>query len=272
MQLGHLDKAIHEATHTLKEGRTVVQKVAAQHQLGSLYSEKAHFFYSRASETDLQSYVNASRQSANAYLEVSNIAGPIKKADKVILLVQDGLFHAGRIYYSIGSRFKSPQDLQNALPILKQFVAFADQGVFSVSAELTENVKMALTYAGLANFELGVLQIGTDKDLTDEAIVFLEQAAVIFKELIRRFPMAKDAPLWQYRTAECYSKIQQYQKAIAEYNHVISAYPGTKYADLSCVQIGKVCIVLAEEENRYLNTALDFFEKLYCKLFNRSSR
>ena len=55
------------------------------------------------------------------------------------------------------------------------------------------------------------------------------------------------------------------EAAIAEYQKIIEAYPGTKYADLGLVQIGEAYMVLADSDDAYFNDALDYFNRLWAK-------
>ena len=165
-KLGRLDYAITDAVETWKRtnenpNSTVPQKVSSQYNLGFLYFDKARSLFSNAPGTDLQPYIDVSRQSANAYFAVSKAAQPIEKADKntVIPYVQNSLFQAGQLLYSLGSGIKLPEDLHNCLPPLTQFVEYADIGIFPASQDLSNNVETALTYTGSTYFELGRLQL-----------------------------------------------------------------------------------------------------------------
>ena len=231
-KLGRLDHAIADAEDTWKRtnenpNSTVPQKVSAQYNLGFLYFDKAQSLFSNAPGTDLQPYIDASRQSANAYFAVSEAAQPIEKADKntVIPYVQNSLFQAGQLLYSLGSGIKLPEDLHNCLPPLNQFVEYADKGIFPASQDLTANVETALTYTGSTYFELGRLQLGIDNDLSEATVDYFLKAGETFKRLIKRFPSAKDAALWQYQAGESYYAAEQYETAIAEYGKVRSINP-----------------------------------------------
>ena len=55
------------------------------------------------------------------------------------------------------------------------------------------------------------------------------------------------------------------EAAIAEYQKIIDAYPGSKYADLGLVQIGEAYMILADSDDAYFNDALDYFNRLWAK-------
>ena len=55
------------------------------------------------------------------------------------------------------------------------------------------------------------------------------------------------------------------EDVIAEFQDIIKTYAGTKYADLALVQIGKAYMILADDEDKYWNDALDYFDKLWVK-------
>ena len=54
-------------------------------------------------------------------------------------------------------------------------------------------------------------------------------------------------------------------QVVAEFENIISMYNGTKYADLSLVQIGEAYMVRADNDDKYYNKALDSFDKLWSK-------
>jgi len=74
VKLGRLDDAVIEAMEALKVAKTRAQKVSAQYNLGFLYFDKARSIYSDEVGTDLQPYIDASRQAATAYFDVSEAA------------------------------------------------------------------------------------------------------------------------------------------------------------------------------------------------------
>ena len=82
-KLGRLDDALVDALATLKRtyetpNATIPQKVSAQYNLGFLHFDKAQSLFSIDVGTDLQPYIDASRQSANAYFAVGK-AAPINR-------------------------------------------------------------------------------------------------------------------------------------------------------------------------------------------------
>lgn len=271
-KLGRLDHAIADAMATWKRtnenpNSTVPQKVSAQYNLGFLYFDKAQSLFDNTPGTDLQPYIDASRQSANAYFAVSKAAQPIEKADKntVIPYVQNSLFQAGQLFYSLGSGIKLPEDLNNCLPPLMQFVEYADKGIFPASQDLTGNLETALTYTGSAYFELGRLQLGIDNGLSEAAVDLFLKAGEAFKNLVKRYPSAKDAPLWQYQAGESYYAAEKHEEAIAQYGKVRSINPNHEsapeslYAMATCYgEIGKV----AEKANDPVA-----LEQAYSKLY-----
>ena len=225
LKLGRLDDAIAEAMEALKVAKTVAQQVSAQYNLGFLHFSRANKLFSKEVGVDLRPYIEASREAAKAYFEVYNITASVERpGESIIPFIQNGLFQSGQVYYSLGSQIKLKEDpkvdLENGARALKLFVEYADKGVFPASEELTKNLETALTYIGSAHFELGRVQLGIDEEFSDAVVAYFEQAAVPFKDLVQRFPKAKDAALWQYQAGESYYAAQQYHKAIAEYDKV----------------------------------------------------
>ena len=263
VKLGRLDDAVSEAMDALKVAKTRAQKVSAQYNLGFLYFDKARSIYSDEVGTDLQPYIDASREAANAYFDVSEAAGQLKKGERLNVYVQNALFQAGQIWYSLGSGIKLPEDLQSAIPALKRFVEYNDQGLFASSAELTTNVETTLTYIGSSYFELGRMQVGIDSELTDKAVGLFEQGADGFKELVRRFPKAKDAPLWQYQAGESYYAAQKYPEAIAEYGKVRAIDPKHESASESLYAMATCYQFLSEEAGDDQDAQAQWHSKLY---------
>ena len=249
VKLGRMDDAITQAIAANEVAQTVPQKVSAQYNLGFLYFGKARELFSDKPGTDLQPYIDASRQAAGVYVEAANVA-PVDKVDNTISpFVQNALFSAGQIYYSLGTGIKLPEDLNSAVPVLKQFVDYADKGVFASSskADVSKNVQTILGYLGPTYFELGRMQLGFDDGLSEKTIEFFEQSGDVFKDLARRFPKAKDAPLWQYQAGESYFAAQQYPKAIEEYGKVRSINPQHAQAAESLAAVSTCYTYLAED-------------------------
>lgn len=232
VKLGRLDEAIAEAVSSVEglkasSAATVSQKVAALYNLGFLYSDKArtHYPENLPAGFDLRPYIDTSGLAAASFFEISKIAAPVEKADKqaVIPYVERSLFQAGQIYYSLGVLGVGPKQRENlllAIDPLTEFVKHADAGVFPVSDDLQGNVETALTYLASANFDLGRMQVGLDEDMSPQAVAYFENSVKVFKDLVKRYPNAKDAALWQYNAGEAYFTTEQYEKAITEYDKV----------------------------------------------------
>ena len=250
VELGRLDEAIVEALEALDRTKSnanasVAEKAAAQYNLGYLYSDKARSLFSNAPGTDLQPYIDASRDAAGSFFEVNTIAAPVEKADKktVIPYVQNSLFQAGQIYYSVGISVKLPQDLTSALVPLTTFVSYVDKGLFPKSDALAKNTETSLNYLAAANFELGRMQVGMDGEMSETAVNYFVTAADVFRNMVRRYPNAKDAAFWQYHVGESYFASQQFEIAIKEYekvrqvNKTHNSAPESLYAISTCAQL-----------------------------------
>ena len=250
VELGRLDEAIAEAVEardrTMANSQaTVAEKAAAQYNIGFLYSDKARSLFSTVAGTDLQPYIDASRLAASSFFEVASIAAPVEKADKqtVIPYVQNSLFQAGQIYYSVGIGVKLPQDLTSALSPLTTFVSYVDKGLFPKSDGLRKNTETALNYLAASNFELGRMQVGMDGEMSEKAVNFFLTAGDTFRDMVRRYPNANDAAFWQYHVGESHYAAQQFEKAITEYEKVRSvnkthkSAPESLYAISTCAQL-----------------------------------
>ena len=250
VELGRLGEAIAEAVETLSRTKanpnaSVAEKAAAQYNLGFLYSDKARSLFSDAPGTDLQPYIDTSDQAVKAFFEVNTIASPVEKADKttVIPYVQNSLFQAGQIAYSVGIGLKRPGPLQNALAPLTTFVSYVDKGLFPKSDSLSKNTETSLNYLAAANFELGRMQVGMDGEMSEKAISYFVAAADVFRDMVRRYPNAKDAAYWQYHVGESYFASQQFENAITEYEKVRqvnknhTSAPESLYAISTCAQL-----------------------------------
>ena len=250
VELGRLDEAIAEAEEALSRTKSnsnasVAEKAAAQYNLGFLYSDKARSLFSTEAGTELQPYIDMSRQAANAFFEVNTIATPVEKADKktVIPYVQNSLFQAGQIAYSVGIGLKRPEELMSTLAPLTTFVSYVDKGLFPKSDSLLKNTETSLNYLAAANFELGRMQVGMDGEMSEKAISFFVAAADVFRDMVRRYPNAKDAAYWQYHVGESYFASQQFENAITEYEKVRqvdknhTSAPESLYAISTCAQL-----------------------------------
>ena len=250
VELGRLDEAIREAVEAVSRlkanpNASVAEKAAAQYNLGFLYSDKARSLFSNAPGTDLQPYIDTSRIAARAFFEVNTIASPVEQADKqtVIPFVQNSLFQAGQIYYSVGIGVKLPENLTNALVPLTTFVSYVDKGLFPQSDALRKNTETSLNYLAAANFELGRMQVGMDGEMSEKAISYFVAAADVFRDMVRRYPNANDAAFWQYHVGESYYAAQQFETAIQEYEKVRQvnkdhkSAPESLYAISTCAQL-----------------------------------
>lgn len=249
VKLGRLDEAIAEARNAVAAAKgnpesTVSQKVAAQYNLGFLYSKKASTLFSSDPGTELKPYIEMSGLAAAAFFEVSKIAAPVETADKqtVIPYVQNSLFQSGQIYYSVGVGVRRRAELILAIDPLTEFVKYANAGVFPASDDLSVNVETALTYLANANFDLGRMQIAIDEEVSPRAVAFFDDSIKVFTDLVKRYPNAKDAALWQYQAGEAYFNTEQYDKAIPAYDKVRRVNkehekaPESLYAIASCYQ------------------------------------
>ena len=253
VELGRLDEAITEAVEALDRTKgskkaTVAEKAAAQYNLGFLYSDKARSLFSTEAGTDLKPYIDTSRNAASSFFEVVSIAAPVEKADKqtVIPYVQNSLFQAGQIYYSVGIGVKLPQDLTSALTPLTTFVSYADKGIFPKSEALRKNTETALNYLSASNFELGRMQVGMDGEMSEKAVSYFIAAGDVFQDMVRRYPSANDAAFWQYHVGESYYAAQQFEKAIEEYEKVRSVNKNHKSAAESLYAISTCAQLLTE--------------------------
>ena len=248
VKLGRMDDAIAQAVAARDAAQTTAQKVSAQYNLGYLYFDQARKLFSDKPGTDLQPYIDASRQAATAYVESANTAAADKIDDTVSPFVQNALFSAGQIYYSLGTGIKLPDDLNSAVPVLMQFVEYADKGLFAVSsqADVSKNVQTVLGYLAPTYYELGRMQLGFDEGFSEKTVSFFDQSATVFMDLARRFPNAAEAPFWQYQAGEAYFAGQQHLKAIEEYAKVRNINPQHAQAAESLAAIS-TCYALLEK-------------------------
>ena len=253
VELGRLDEAIIEAVEARDRTKgnsnaSVAEKAAAQYNLGFLYSDKARSLFSTKGGTDLKPYIDASRGAAAAFFEVASIAAPVEKADKqtVIPYVQNSLFQAGQIYYSVGIGVKLQEDLLSALTPLTTFVGYVDKGLFPKSDALRKNTETALNYTAAANFELGRMQVGIDGEMSEKSLSYFIAAGDIFRDMVRRYPSANDAAFWQYHVGESYYAAQQFEKAIEEYEKVRTVNKTHKSAAESLYAISTCAQLLTE--------------------------
>ena len=258
VELGRLDEAIAEAEEALNRTKanpnaSVSEKCAAQYNFGFLYSDKARSLFSNEAGTQLQPYIDASRTAGAAFFEVNTLAMPVEEAAKdavksqtVIPYVQNSLFQAGQIYYSVGIGIKLPQDLTSCLAPLTTFVDYVDKGLFPASDDLRKNTETALIYLASANFELGRMQVGMDGEMSEKAVSYFDTAADVFRSMAARYPNANDAAYWQYQVGESYYASQQYERAIEEYDKVRGVNKAHKSAAESLYAISTCSQLLSE--------------------------
>ena len=258
VELGRLNEAIAEAEESLERTKanptaSMSEKCAAQYNLGFLYSDQARSLFSNEAGTELQPYIDASRAAGTAFFEVNTLAMPVEEAAKdavksqtVIPYVQNSLFQAGQIYYSVGIGVKLDQDLRSCLAPLTTFVDYVDKGLFPASADLRKNTETALNYLASANFELGRMQVGMDGEMSEKAVSYFDDAADVFRALAKRYPNANDAAYWQYQVGESYYASQQFERAIGEYEKVRGVNSEHKSAAESLYAISTCSQLLSE--------------------------
>lgn len=258
VELGRLNEAIAEAEEALERTKanpkaSVSEKCAAQYNLGFLYSDQARALFSSEAGTDLKPYIDASRAAGAAFFEVNTLAMPVEEAAKdavksqtVIPYVQNSLFQAGQIYYSVGIGVKLDLDLRSSLAPLTTFVDYVDKGLFPASGDLRKNTETALNYLASANFELGRMQVGMDGEMSEKAVSYFDDAADVFRAMVKRYPNANDAAYWQYHVGESYYASQQFERAIDEYEKVRGVNSEHKSAAESLYAISTCSQLLSE--------------------------
>ena len=277
VELGRLSEAIAEAEEALERTKAnptapMSEKCAAQYNLGFLYSDQARALFSSETGTDLQPYIDASRAAGTAFFEVNTLAMPVEEAAKdavksqtVIPYVQNSLFQAGQIYYSVGIGVKLDQDLRSSLAPLTTFVDYVDKGLFPASADLRKNTETALNYLASANFELGRMQVGMDGEMSEKAVSYFDEAADVFRALAKRYPNANDAAFWQYQVGESYYASLQFERAIDEYEKVRGVNSEHKSAAESLYAISTCSQLLSEAAEKAGNEEAK--QRWYDRLF-----
>ena len=87
------------------------------------------------------------------------------------------------------------------------------------------------------------MQVGMDGEMSEKAVSYFVAAADVFRDMVRRYPNAKDAAYWQYHVGESYFASQQFENAITEYEKVRqvdknhSSAPESLYAISTCAQL-----------------------------------
>ena len=145
----------------------------------------------------------------------------------------DALINIGNKYYNAGS----DQELEQAERIRLYQMAI-------------ENYQTAISMTG----------IGAESKSTAQAYLNDTENALAFYEYEQATTMLNEAKL-----AKGDEQKPSIEATIAEYQKIVDAYPGTKYADLGLVQIGEAYMVLADSDDAYFNDALDFFNRLWAK-------
>lgn len=98
-------------------------------------------------------------------------------------------------------------------------------------------------------------EVATGKNLA--TFKYPRHASVAYVLATEHFDSAKTADKDMQKAA--------IERVIADFRHILSEHANTKYADLSLVQIGEAYMILADEEDKYLNDALEYFDKLWVK-------
>ena len=139
------------------------------------------------------------------------------------------------------------------------------KGIFPASQDLTGNLETALTYTGSAYFELGRLQLGIDNGLSEAAVDLFLKAGEAFRDLVKRYPSAKDAPLWQYQAGESYYAAENFETAIAEYGKVRSINPNHESAPESLYAMATCYDAIAKVAEKANDLVAQ--EESYAKLY-----
>ena len=150
-----------------------------------------------------------------------------------IPFVKYAMFQGAQVAYSL--HFKP--DLEKMIPTLELFVKYTDSGLFGnpkTDKELADFLQTSLTFLGSGYFDLA--------RYSDNDPKLFSKAADIFKDMVRRYPTAEDAARWQYQAGESYFAMQDYPKALAEYEKVQAINPqhasaaDSLYAMATCYQ------------------------------------
>ena len=98
-------------------------------------------------------------------------------------------------------------------------------------------------------------EIPTGKNLT--TFKFPRHVSDVYVRATEQFNSAKTAGKDVQKTA--------IEIAIAYFREIVTEHANTKYTDLSLAQIGEAYMILADEDDEYLNNALEYFDKLWVK-------
>ena len=136
---------------------------------------------------------------------------------------------------------------------------YYNQGVLP---DVTEEDRIRFYTMAIEQYEKALAVPGINAESKENADLFLRDtkralSADVYIQATANFDRARVAPEDQQREAV--------EKAIAGFQDIIKTYPGTKYADLSLVQIGEAYMMLAAENDEYYNDALDSFDALWSK-------
>jgi tetratricopeptide (TPR) repeat protein len=247
VNLGMLDEAIAELEKARDEavaskGASLDLKLGAQYNLALYQFQKARTFYNEEEGAYNEDYKNGSRQAIDSYLQVYNIAEEAMTAKgktisdlptDAIPFVKYALFQGAQVAYSI--HFKP--DLEKMIPALELFIKYTDQGLFGNSntdKELGGFLQDGLNFLATGYFDLARYS-NNDPQLFTKSIEF-------FKDLVKRFPNAANAAKWQYHAGEAYFAMEDYRKALAEYEKVQAINPQHEsaadalYAMATCYQ------------------------------------
>ena len=247
VNLGMLDEAIGEVQKARDEavsvkGTSLVQKLGAQYNLALYQFQRARKFYNDEEKAYNEEYRNGSRESIDSYMQVYTMAEDAMKAKgktisdlpkDAIPFVKYAMFQGAQVAYSL--HFKP--DLEKMIPTLELFVKYTDSGLFGnpkTDKELADFLQTSLTFLGSGYFDLA--------RYSDNDPKLFSKAADIFKDMVRRYPTAEDAARWQYQAGESYFAMQDYPKALAEYEKVQAINPqhasaaDSLYAMATCYQ------------------------------------
>jgi tetratricopeptide (TPR) repeat protein len=253
VNLGMLDEAISELEKARDESMAsksadLALKLGAQYNLALYQFQRARTFFNEEEGAYNEEYRNGSRQAVDSYMQVYNTAEAAMKAQgktisnlpkDAILFVKYALYQGAQVAYSI--HFKP--DLEKMIPALELFIQYTDQGLFGnpkTDKELAGFLQDALNWLGTGYFDLARYS-NNDPDL-------FMKAAAVFQDLVKRFPNAEDAALWQYHTGESYFAIQDYRKALEEYQKVQDINPEHETAADALYAIATCYQYIASEE------------------------
>jgi outer membrane protein assembly factor BamD (BamD/ComL family) len=264
-----LGAAIAQALETIENlerqaDAALTQKILAFHTLGKLYLNRARLLYSDAPGYDWRPYIAANRAAADAYSQVNALATPIHRVDASALpLVQESLFTAGQIHYSLGMGIGLPEDLMAAISVMKRLANFIDNGVFPQSAGQENQLKTALMCQAAAYLELGRIQMSIDNNRSEAAIDFFAASAKAFADIVSRFPDDAETVRWQYQVGESYYAAGQYLEAIAAYEKVRKMHPRHELAAASLDKTAFCYALLAESEEEQSGAAKKWTTEMF---------